>query len=293
MYVHEAVDTYANMEEVLGPHCQQLVDLQTKAHMTVNVEENDDEQLQWDSNDCKADSHDKEKIQWIPVNFVPRWKKASYTRQLRICHSVEGMLSMSKSLTLNLLRGLPLSQKSATLSFNTEHEKVKFPSQSGNNNVTLTDDLTVDKITYHKQWERKLQLELADDCGLSTSAKSMTTIISMFENYRHQENNCSKLWEKIAWKQGGLILGKCTHGVVHCMKIMLTYENPRDIVDLLKSLKYPPNITICVISQQVIDQRNTSEIIGEICMKVRRLNIGHVHSQSCSLYEIHTRIGKP
>ena len=37
--MYEAVDTYANMEEVFGPYHQQFVDLQTEAHVKVNEEE--------------------------------------------------------------------------------------------------------------------------------------------------------------------------------------------------------------------------------------------------------------
>lgn len=43
---------------------------------------------------------------------------------------------------------------------------------------------------------------------------------------------------------GGFLTCSCEHGVVYAIKALLRGESPRDHVDLLLSLKYPPNVVI-------------------------------------------------
>ena len=154
---------------------------------------------------------------------------------------------------------------------NTEYEKVRIAQRcderspqatctlndDDNEPNQATDDLTEDMITYLKTVGKKSSaVELANACGLRTSGKSMTSIVSMLENHIREGNDCTTLFEKFARKSGSLMMGMCTHGIVHCVKFMLTYESPRDIVDLLKSLKYMPNVTICDIPQQLVSHGN-------------------------------------
>ena len=188
------------------------------------------------------------------MNFGPSWNKSIiYKAVVNLPFCKENPFQVQQSYT-KFAPWIAPQSRSGVLSINTEREKVKFPIQGVRNKKT-TDDLTEDMITYLKTVGKKAAaVELAEDCGLSTS-----TIISMLENHIRQGNDCSKLFEKFAQKSGGVMLGMCTHGVVHCMKFMLTYESPRDIVDLLKSLKYHPNVTICDIPQQVVNHGNKRE----------------------------------
>ena len=223
-----------------------------------------DEQLQADSNGCNDDTNKENSVNtsefWAMVE-----KSIIYRAVVNLPFCKDNPFQVQQSYT-KFAPWIAPQSRSGQLSFNTEREKVKFPGQSVNNKNTTddltepTDDLTEDMITYLKTVGKKAAaVELADDCGLSTSGKSMTTIISMLENHIRQGNDCSKLFEKFARKSGGIMLGMCTHGIVHCMKFMLTYESPRDIVDLLKSLKYHPNVTICDIPQQVVNHGNKRE----------------------------------
>lgn len=43
---------------------------------------------------------------------------------------------------------------------------------------------------------------------------------------------------------GGWAAGSCPHGVVYALKFVIRGESPRDYVDLIRSLKFPP--TVCI-----------------------------------------------
>ena len=57
---------------------------------------------------------------------------------------------------------------------------------------------------------------------------------------------------------GGWASGSCPHMVVHCLKFVLRGESPRDYADLLRSLKFPPSITICDIPERLASHVNSS-----------------------------------
>ena len=45
--------------------------------------------------------------------------------------------------------------------------------------------------------------------------------------------------------------GSCPHTVVYCLKFVLRGESPRDYVNLLRSLKFPPSVSICDIPDRL------------------------------------------
>ena len=57
---------------------------------------------------------------------------------------------------------------------------------------------------------------------------------------------------------GGWASGSCPHMVVYCLKFVLRGESPRDYADLLRSLKFPPSISICDIPERLASHVNNS-----------------------------------
>lgn len=46
--------------------------------------------------------------------------------------------------------------------------------------------------------------------------------------------------------------------VVYCLKFVLRGESPRDYADLLRSLKFPPSISICDIPERLASHVNNN-----------------------------------
>ena len=57
---------------------------------------------------------------------------------------------------------------------------------------------------------------------------------------------------------GGWASASCPHMVVYCIKFVLRGESPRDYVDMLRSLKYPPSISISDIPQRLAAHANST-----------------------------------
>lgn len=58
--------------------------------------------------------------------------------------------------------------------------------------------------------------------------------------------------------QGGWASGSCPHLVIYCLKFVLRGESPRDYADILRSLKYPPNINISDIPHRFARHTNNT-----------------------------------
>ena len=72
------------------------------------------------------------------------------------------------------------------------------------------------------------------------------------------ETNTSfnKTFFKIWRASGGIALATCSHGVVYASKWLLKVESPRDVVDILFSMKYPPNIIVSDMAPMVASHAN-------------------------------------
>ena len=57
---------------------------------------------------------------------------------------------------------------------------------------------------------------------------------------------------------GGWASGSCPHMVVYCLKFVLRGESPRDYADLLRSLRFPPSISISDIPDRLASHVNST-----------------------------------
>ena len=53
----------------------------------------------------------------------------------------------------------------------------------------------------------------------------------------YMQDDWVKLFEPPSSRSGGYLYGVCPHGVVYISKVLTTHESPRDIVDMVLSLK--------------------------------------------------------
>ena len=142
---------------------------------------------------------------------------------------------------------------------NTEHEKVKI-AKSSSDDVTdsnLRTDISEDMLVHLRNLGNKHDLQdLAESCDISVKGKTKHAIADLLEKHIKNGNPCNKLFEKFARRSGGITMGCCPHGIVYCMKWLLAYESPRDILDLLVSMKYVPTLTVTDIPRRVADHAN-------------------------------------
>ena len=143
---------------------------------------------------------------------------------------------------------------------NTEHEKVKI-AKSSSDDVTdsnLRTDITEDMLVHLRNLGNKHGLQdLAESCDTKpVKGKTKHAIADLLEKHIKNGNPCNKLFEKFARKSGGITMGWCPHGIVYCMKWLLAYESPRDILDLLVSMKYVQTLTVTDIPRWVADHAN-------------------------------------
>ncbi|XP_064630616.1 uncharacterized protein LOC135489270 isoform X2 [Lineus longissimus] len=66
-------------------------------------------------------------------------------------------------------------------------------------------------------------------------------------------------YEKVFGTSGGLVIGACPHGIVYSMKNLLRSESPRDYMDLLRSMKHRPNISVIDIAHLLAAHGNRTE----------------------------------
>ena len=59
------------------------------------------------------------------------------------------------------------------------------------------------------------------------------------------------LFFKVWQASGGTVTATCPHGIVYAVNNLLRAESPRDIRDIILSMRYPPNIVISDIPHMV------------------------------------------
>ena len=142
---------------------------------------------------------------------------------------------------------------------NTELHKLKKPDYSQIVHGD-TEDLTEDMLTYLRCIGSKKDLiDLAEDCNMNVKGLNKRSIIVMLEVVIKSGQNCEKLLDKFVGKSGGFTLAMCTHGIVYGMKWLLAHESPRDFVDILVSMKYPPTICVADIPRRFVEHAQSRQ----------------------------------
>ncbi|PIK60069.1 hypothetical protein BSL78_02974 [Apostichopus japonicus] len=127
---------------------------------------------------------------------------------------------------------------------NTEHRKIHRGNGLLENDAReftqerLIEILHGSNVAYIKQVGR--------DVGIrGTSKMSKLDIIRKIRDTLIKDNSkFNKVFAKLQGSTGGWGSMVCPHGVVYAAKFLLRAESPRDVIDLIKSMKYLPNVVI-------------------------------------------------
>jgi hypothetical protein len=102
---------------------------------------------------------------------------------------------------------------------------------------------------------RAAMMEHCSKLGIRiSSAMSMSDLIvslrnKLVENYFKSGENIDgpemmKFFTPFRSTSGGLLTASCAHGIIYAIKFLLRAESSRDVMDILKSMKYPPSVVI-------------------------------------------------
>ena len=99
--------------------------------------------------------------------------------------------------------------------------------------------------------------ELCRECGISNTGQmtKINCIVSLTSAIK-SVTDVDKLFFKVWQASGGLLTATCPHGIVYAIKFLLKAESPRDIGDILMSLKHRPNIVISDIPHMLSANTN-------------------------------------
>ena len=71
----------------------------------------------------------------------------------------------------------------------------------------------------------------------ATKIKCMEKVKTLIESNSFFDKRFFKIWKA----SGGIIAAACPHGGVYSANWLLKAESPRDIADILFSMRHPPN----------------------------------------------------
>ena len=98
--------------------------------------------------------------------------------------------------------------------------------------------------------------ELCENCGINSKRLTKIECILRLKSAVESVADIDKLFFKVWHASGGTLTGTCPHGVVYIIKHLLKAESPRDISDILLSLRHPPNVVISDIPHMLAAHTN-------------------------------------
>lgn len=144
------------------------------------------------------------------------------------------------------------STRKGHMLYNTEYSKL---------NVTEDEDLISEPIpdellTQLLQHNTTLQIKtLCEELNVSTVGSRY----DMLERLRQASINRSqfdKYYSKIVNKSGGWLTASCPHNVIYAAKFIFRSESPVDYLNIMKSFKYQPSVSIIDIANRVASLGN-------------------------------------
>ena len=98
--------------------------------------------------------------------------------------------------------------------------------------------------------------ELCANCGIDAGKLTKVNCIVKLKSASTAKVKIDKFFLKVWHSSGGLLICTCPHGVTYGFKSLLKPESPRDIGDMLLSMKHPPNIVISDIPHMLAGHLN-------------------------------------
>ena len=147
-----------------------------------------------------------------------------------------------------------ISTKNCNIVINTEGKK-------GENSDTAEGD-PLDIISEERLEELLLSgtvstlRELCSECGFPMPNGTKLACIAKLKSVLETNTSFNKTFFKIWGASGGIVLATCPHGVVYGSNWLLKAESPRDVVNILFSMKHPPNIIVSDMAPMVASHAN-------------------------------------
>ena len=137
---------------------------------------------------------------------------------------------------------------------NTEHRKVSRHTQELEKDCR---EVTEEKILgLLSQSKASDVAKLAKTLGLKNCGSKLDAIMKTKSLISDNDEKFKKTFSKLWGCSGGWLSGTCPHGVVYVLKFVLCAESPRDYVDVLLLMKFPPNICIIDMAHMVVAHGN-------------------------------------
>ncbi|KAJ8023112.1 HMG domain-containing protein 3 [Holothuria leucospilota] len=146
--------------------------------------------------------------------------------------------------------------RSDTRILNTEHRKVHRGSRLLKRECREFTQERLIEILYNSNLTYIRQIGI--DVGLRGVSKmtKIDIIRKIRDTLSKDDTKFDKLFTKLQGSSGGWASMVCPHGIVYAIKFLLRAESPRDIVDLVQSMKHTPNVVVVDMANMVAAHGN-------------------------------------
>ena len=103
---------------------------------------------------------------------------------------------------------------------------------------------------------RKDIQRLAREVKVNATGSKLDIINRVKASLGKDNSTFNKVFKKRFGRSGGWLTLACKHGIVYAVKFLLRSESPRDYIDVIRSLKIPPNVFINDIAHMVAAHGN-------------------------------------
>ena len=148
---------------------------------------------------------------------------------------------------------IPEKSRKSEMVFNTEYLKGKADKEQDEYLKCLSEEQLEQIFEMKNVTELR---RLCKECGINAENMTKIRCIASLTSAIKSVTDVDKFFLKIWNASGGILTATCPHGIVYAIKHILKAESPRDIGDILLSLKHPPNIAICDIPHMLAANTN-------------------------------------
>ena len=121
-------------------------------------------------------------------------------------------------------------------------------------------EITQERLLEHILESKTPEIQkLARKVNVSARGSKLDIINRIKDALGRKNDKVNKIFKKIFGCSGGWLTVACRHGIIYAVKFLLRAESLRDYIDILRSMKFKPNILICDTAHIVADHGNRTE----------------------------------
>lgn len=144
------------------------------------------------------------------------------------------------------------STRKNNMLYNTEYKKFK---ESGDNNLLckpVPEELLKDMAIHCTTKKVK---ELCENLNVSTTGGKFD-MLQRLREISLSRAEFDKYYSRIMNKSGGWLTASCHHNIIYAAKFLFRSESPSDYLDIIKSFKYQPTVSIIDVAHRVASLGN-------------------------------------